>query len=102
MSAAGDGWLGRTLRPRKAPTPRAAVATVYRTIASVPDEDAEHAWKVVPPVVADAYDVPAGHRLAVPDPDSESVWLTGMLNAAQPLLEADPRRCADLGGHTAG
>ncbi|GAA3118322.1 FUSC family protein [Streptosporangium carneum] len=68
---------------------RAAVARVYREIAAVLDEgDAAHAWAVLPPVIGDAHDVLAGHRLSMPDRDSESVWLMGMLNAVQPLLEA--------------
>ncbi|MGW3369425.1 FUSC family protein [Streptosporangium canum] len=68
---------------------RAAVARVYREIAAVMEKgDAGHAWKVMPPAVSDAYDVLTGYRLSAPGHDGESVWLMGMLNAAQPLLEA--------------
>ncbi|MER5424920.1 FUSC family protein [Streptosporangium roseum] len=68
---------------------RAAVARVYREIAAMMDAgDAGRAWTVLAPAVSDAYDVLTGYRLSAPGRDSESVWLMGMLNAAQPLLEA--------------
>lgn len=79
------GWPLRRGDPE-----RAAVAAVYTAIADVieaaPDADEER--RRLPEVVNAAQDVLLRHRLSEQGRDVETRWLTTMLNAASPLLEA--------------